>query len=140
MSQLTATSPCVLWTLLGSSQSNIHFIIGSVYVPGYNSKFANENDFDKISEDILAFREKYNCPFILMGDFNSRTGSTTRISMDKKIDTYGRNLITMCNDCNLKIVNGCFGSDQGIAILHATRKMEQISMKVLLIIVLFPSV
>ena len=124
--KLTATSPCVLWVLLGSSESQIHFILGSVYIPGYNSKFADENDFDKISEDILGFREKYNCPSILMGDFNSRTGNlsnfldtelctaTPRVNKDEKIDTYGRNLVKMCRDLNLKIVNGCFGNDSGI--------------------------
>ena len=121
--QLTGTSSCVLWVLLGSSESNIHFIIGSVYIPGYNSKFSDENDFDKISEDVLSFGEKYNCPFILMGDFNSRTANLTdslennrgqpylRISQDTKIDTYGRALINMCNLLNLKIINGTFGSD-----------------------------
>ena len=73
--KLIGTSTCVLWLLLGTSESNVHFIIGSVYIPCYNSKFANENDFDKISEDILIFRGKYNCPFVLMGDFNSRSGT-----------------------------------------------------------------
>ena len=124
--KLTGTSPCVLWILLGSSESNIHFIIGSVYIPGYNSKFSDENDFDKISEDVLSFSEKYNCPFILMGDFNSRTADLTdsiqntigqpypRISQDTKIDTYGRALINMCNSLNLKIINGTFGSDRSM--------------------------
>ena len=122
--KLIGTSTCVLWVLLGSSESNIHFIVGSVYIPGYNSKFSDENDFDKISEDVLSLREKYNCPFILMGDFNSRTGNLSdslknvigqpfpRTSQDKKIDTYGRNLIKMCDILNLKIINGCFGSDR----------------------------
>ena len=94
--KLTATSPCVLWVLLGSSECKINFILGSVYIPGYNSKFSDENDFDKINEDVLALREKHNCPFILMGDFNSRTGNisdslgdelnppTPRQNMDKK--------------------------------------------------------
>jgi exonuclease III len=124
--KLSAISPCVLWVLLGSSESNINFILGSVYIPGYDSKFADENDFDKISEDILTLKEKYNCPFILMGDFNSRTGNLTdsidtklcpatpRVNKDKKIDTYGRNLVKMCNNLNLKILNGSLGSDNGI--------------------------
>ena len=117
--KLTATSPCVLWTLFGSSENKVNFIAGSVYIPGYNSKFADENDFDKISEDILTLREKYNCPVILMGDCNSRTGnlidsSTPRANKDVKIDTYGRNLVKMCKYLNLKIVNGCFGSDTDI--------------------------
>ena len=122
--KLNAESKCVMWLLLGSSEVNLHFIIGSVYVPGYDSKFADENDFDIISEDILNFRKKYNLPLILMGDFNARSGNlsdssdnpelppiTPRFSMDKKVDTYGRNLIKMCRELDLKIVNGCHGSD-----------------------------
>ena len=122
--KLTGTSSCVLWVLLGSSESSINFIVGSVYIPGYNSKFSDENDFDKISEDVLSFREKYNCPFILMGDFNARTANLTdaiennlgqpypRTSQDTKLDTYGRGLIKMCNLLDLKIINGTFGSDR----------------------------
>ena len=34
--------------------------------------------------------------------------------LDKKVDTYGRNLINLCMDSNLKIVNGRFGSDRGV--------------------------
>ena len=129
--KLNATSKCVLWGLFGTSERNLNFIVGSVYIPGYDSKFGDSNDFDIISEDILTLRKKYNCPFILMGDFNARSGNlgsfnhsdlsdtslppiTPRFSQDKKIDTYGRNLIKMCSDLNLKIVNGSFGSDCGI--------------------------
>ena len=121
--KLHGKSLCVLWYLLGSSERKLNFIVGSVYVPGSDSKFADESDFDIITEDILTFREKYNCPFLLMGDFNSRTGNledyaskpecTPRTNADKKVDTYGRNLIRMCKDLNLKIVNGRFGSDAG---------------------------
>ena len=129
--KLNATSKCVLWVIVGSSERNIHFIVGSVYIPGYDSKFSDHNDFGYISEDILTLGSKYNCPFVLIGDFNARSGNlngfndpvlcdtnqmvhTVRSSKDNKIDTYGRNLIKMCNDVNLKIVNGGFGSDSGI--------------------------
>ena len=130
--KLHGKSKSVLWVILGSSESNLNFIVGAVYIPGYDSKFSDPNDFDLISEDILTLREKYNVPFILMGDFNSRSGNlinrpnpldfiatnsapdTNRLSKDKKIDTYGRNLIKMCSDLNLKILNGCFGSDSGV--------------------------
>ena len=101
--KLYGKSKCVLWLLLGSSEVKLHFILGAVYVPGYDSKFSDENDFDIISEDVLSFREKFNLPFILMGDFNARTGNLTdrqntdsdtdssppipRVSKDQKIDT-----------------------------------------------------
>ena len=132
--KLNAKSKCVMWLLVGSSQTKLHFIIGAVYVPGYDSKFSDENDFDIISEDFLFFRDKFNLPFILMGDFNARTGNLRdspnlnnltnnlhclpnpspeipRVNKDQKIDTYGRKLVTMCQDLNLKIINGCYGSD-----------------------------
>ena len=132
--KLTKTSTCILWVLLGSSENKINFILGSVYIPCYNSKFSDENDFDKISEDILSLREKYNCPFILMGDFNSRTGNmsdsplsginppTPRANQDTKIDTYGRNLIKLCKDLDLKIVNGNFGSDASLGSFTCHKK------------------
>ena len=129
--KLNAKSKCVMWVLLGSSECNLNLIIGSVYIPGYDSKFADPSDFDIICEDILTLQEKYNIPFILMGDFNARSGNLSdrpdhldahntdlpvapRFSKDKKVETYGRNLIKMCRDLNLKIINGCYGSDSGI--------------------------
>ena len=118
--KLNGKSKCVMWLLLGSSEVKLHFIIGAVYVPGYDSKFSDENDFDVISEDVLAFREKFNLPFILKGDFNARTADCQnsdrfpRQSQDQKIDTYGRKLLTMCKDLGFIIVNGCHGKDSGI--------------------------
>jgi exonuclease III len=121
---LKGKSKCVLWLLLGSSEYKLLFIIGSVYIPGYNSKFADQNDFDVISEDIISFRDTYNCPFLLMGDYNSRTGDrddsidfsvvNTRRNCDKKVDLYGRNLIKMCKELDLRIVNGSYDSDSKI--------------------------
>ena len=123
---LKGKSKCVLWLLLGTSEHNLLFIIGSVYIPGYNSKYADQNDFDIISEDILSFRNTYNCPFILMGDYNARTGDLSantdlsgpvinvRRNCDKKVDVYGRNLVKMCKDLDLHIVNGSYGSDSQI--------------------------
>ena len=123
---LHGKSKCVFWLLLGSSEVNLNFIIGAVYIPGYDSKYSDEHDFDIISEDILNFQNKFNLPFLLMGDCNSRTGNMSdclsadglspipRLSKDQKIDTYGRKLVTMCRDLNLKIVNGCLGTDNGI--------------------------
>ena len=129
--KINGTSPCVLWVLFGSSERNLNFIVGSVYIPGYDSKFGDSNDFVLICEDILTLHEKYNCPFILMGDFNARSGNldsfnhsaihnsslpplAPRFSQDKKVDTYGRNLIKLCKDLNMRIANGTVGSDRGI--------------------------
>ena len=60
-----------------------------------------------------------------MGDYNSRTGNlcefvaghsdpvsvNTRRNSDKKVDVYGRNLVQMCKELDLRIVNGSYGSD-----------------------------
>ena len=111
-------------------------MVGAVYIPGDCSKFADPNDFDFISEDILTLKNKFNSRVILLGDFNARTGTRSdfdlfsdygmqlkenlenhginivRQNMDKKVDTYGRNLINLCFDSNIKIVNGRFGTDR----------------------------
>ena len=138
--KLKAKSKCVLWILLGFSENDLSCCIGSVYIPGESSKFVDLNDFDIICEDVTALSEKYNCPFVLMGDFNARSGKlcdffnslentseteikrdlidlgivTDRYNMDKKVDTHGRKLIKLCRDLNFKIVNGRFGTDSMI--------------------------
>lgn len=133
-------SKCILFILVGYSNSDFAFIVGSVYIPGEGSKFSDKNDYDIICEDITTLCTKFDCPIILIGDFNSRSGKlcdfydplenssvyqqkkdleasgivTERHNCDKKVDTHGRNLIKLCRDLNLKIVNGRFGSDKGV--------------------------
>ena len=68
-------STCVLWVALGLSINNVYFVVGAVYIPGDCSKFADPNDFDLISEDILTLKNKFNSRIILLGDFNARTGN-----------------------------------------------------------------
>ena len=77
--KLNGISKCVLWVLFGNSERNLNFIVGSVYIPGYDSKFSDPSDFDKISEDFLNFQGKYSCPLILMGDFNARTSNLSDV-------------------------------------------------------------
>ena len=117
-------SKCVLWIALGSTSQKILLIVGGVYIPGPSSKFSNIHDYDIISEDIILLNQKYKCPFVLLGDFNSRTGNLDNLSqnntiekrhsLDQKIDTHGRNLIALCNDFNFGILNGRFGNDKNI--------------------------
>ena len=124
-------SKCILWIALGSTSQKIHLIVGGVYIPGLSSKFSNIHDYDIISEDIILLNQKYRCPFVLLGDFNSRTGNLDdlsqnniiakglnieqkRHSLDKKIDTHGRNLIALCNDFSFGILNGRFGNDKNV--------------------------
>ena len=127
-------SKCILWVALGFSLQKIQLILGGVYIPGSNSKFSNVYDYDIICEDIIFLNSKYKCPFVLLGDFNSRTGKlddflsqnnakedlqkigleTKRFNCDEKIDTNGRNLINLCNDFNFGILNGRFGNDKNV--------------------------
>ena len=115
-------SKCILWIALGSASQKIHLIVGGVYVPGPSSKYSNIHDYDIISEDIILLNQKYRCPFVLLGDFNSRTENLDELSQnntiekrhsfDQKIDTYGRNLISLCNDFNFGISIGRFGNNK----------------------------
>ena len=127
-------SKCILWVALGSSNRLIYLIVGAVYIPCVSSIHNDASDFDIISEDIVALYSEYNCAFLLLGDFNSRTGKlddfisqnqvkltfqslgleTERYNCDKKVDTNGRNLINLCNDLHFCILNGRFGQDKGV--------------------------
>ena len=127
-------SKCVLWIAFGLSQSITSFIVGAVYIPGEHSTHLDKSDYDIISEDIVSMYYIYDCPFILLGDFNSRTAClddffsqnetvalfqntgilTDRYNCDKKVNSNGRDLIQMCNDLNFGIVNGRFGHDKKI--------------------------
>ena len=49
-------------------------LIGSVYVPHEGSKYYEDDWDDKIIDDCIKLKAKYNMPFLLMGDFNARTG------------------------------------------------------------------
>jgi hypothetical protein len=136
-------SKCILWVGFGSSINSLSFIVGSVYIPGESSKYADKNDYDIISEDIVYLHSIYRCPFILIGDFNSRTGSlndfqmqnetkqflnnqgilTDRFNCDKEVNTNGRNLIKLCNDLNFGIVNGRFGEDKNVGQLTCIKSV-----------------
>ena len=60
------------------------FILGAVYLPHENSKYHYSGLFDDLSYDICKIKSKYDLPFILIGDFNSRTGTMDDfITMDQ---------------------------------------------------------
>ena len=154
-------SKCILWVALGISLQNIQLIVGGVYIPGSSSKFSDVNDYDIISEDILFLNSKYGCPFVLLGDFNSRTGTLddfqlqndskeilqnlgleiNRYNCDKKTDTNGRNLVSLCNDFNFGILNGRFGNDKKIGQFTCMKTIGQSSVDYIIVsTTLFPSV
>ena len=154
-------SKCILWIALGFSPHKISLVVGGVYIPGCNSKFSHIYDYDIISEDIIFINSKFKCPFVLLGDFNSRTGKlddflsqnkakeslnnmgleTQRFNLDEKIDTHGRNLINLCNDFNLCILNGRFGNDKKVGQFTCIKTIGQSLVDYIVVSTsLFPSV
>ena len=53
---------------------NVHFILGNVYVPNESSIHYDEEWHNGISSDII-YLSNYSLPFVLIGDFNARTGT-----------------------------------------------------------------
>ena len=84
-------SKFVLWLAIGSSINDISFVIGAVYIPGDCSKFADPCDFEEICEDILTLKNKFHCPFILMGDFNARSGKLNDFENLSDLDIQQKN-------------------------------------------------
>lgn len=106
--------------------------------------------FDKISEDLADFDERYgdSCQYMIVGDMNARTGEhkdyvdhdntnyvpvpedcevdddvPLRVSCDKKApDEYGHKLLDLCKTCSLRIVNGRVCSDKGIGCYTSVNK------------------
>ena len=137
-------SDFIFWLELGIEKNHPMFILGNVYIPCETSPYFHVNIFDEILRDILNIRTKTDLPFILLGDFNSRTGTekdfldfdpkidTTlgeqeefsnclkdlglldRFNCDKKVNKNGENLLELCRACDLKIVNGRFGNDKNV--------------------------
>ena len=63
-------SLCVNWLLV----KNYNFILGAVYIPPSNSEYYNDDLFDDIIDDMSYITSIYDKPFVMIGDFNSRTG------------------------------------------------------------------
>ena len=68
-------SPYVLWVKFNKETFGIACIIGSVYLPGENSRHRDNERLDTITNDIFILRNSYNLPICLIGDMNSRTGN-----------------------------------------------------------------
>ena len=97
------------------------------YNPPENSHYCNKDIFDDISQDLL-HRSNSNCPVLIIGDLNSRTGElpdyedteekhteyTTgrktfpkpRKNRDKTVNKMGEKLIELCKSHDLQILNG----------------------------------
>ena len=66
------SSDCILWIKLEMSEFAV--LIGSVYVPYEGSNYFDEDWNDKIIDDCIKLKAKHNLPFLLIGDFNARSG------------------------------------------------------------------
>ena len=50
-------------------------LMGSIYIPPENSKYASENAFDEIESELISLSSKNANYVSLFGDFNGRTGT-----------------------------------------------------------------
>ena len=66
---------CVLWVKLSIKSSKFSIYLGAVYIPHENSKYFTNDIFDSIIFDVASLKSKTDIPFLLLGDFNSRTGT-----------------------------------------------------------------
>ena len=138
-------SKCILWIVLGLSPQKIFLIVGAVYIPCRSSIHNDKSDYDIVCEDIVSLYAKYDCQFVLLGDFNSRTGKlddflsqnlvrqrfedlgleTERYNCDIKVDSNGRSLINMCNDLNFCMLNGRAGQDKKVGQFTCVKSVGQ---------------
>ena len=55
------------------------FVLGTIYVPCQDSFHHKSNFFDNLTLDMYLIKESYDLPFMMIGDFNSRTGTLNEI-------------------------------------------------------------
>ena len=56
-----------------------NFIVGAIYMPHEGSKYHHPDIFSDLESDIRIIKEKHDMPLMLVGDFNSRTGTLNEI-------------------------------------------------------------
>ena len=64
-----------------------HFILGAVYLPHENSDYRYNDLFEDLTSDIELIKD-HNLPILLMGDFNSRTGTLNDINILDDSDIF----------------------------------------------------
>ena len=62
------------------------FILGTLYVPCQSSPHYNPDFFEDLALDMAHIQENYDLPFMIIGDFNSRTGTLNEIMMSESDD------------------------------------------------------
>ena len=71
----------VLWVNIMNT-----FILGTLYVPCQSSPHYNPDFFEDLALDMAHIQENYDLPFMIIGDFNSRTGTLNEIMMSETDD------------------------------------------------------
>ncbi|XP_044741098.1 uncharacterized protein LOC123302291 [Chrysoperla carnea] len=114
------------------------FIICDIYNPPKYSKYANEEFFNCLQNEIKNMEYKYlNAELIIVGDMNGRIGEIqerdheneakysnvvnnfninleNRRNKDKEINEYGEKIIQVCKDLDMVILNSrCKGNKEG---------------------------
>ena len=75
-----------LWSKLDKEVFGIELIIGAIYIPPVNSSYSHGDEFDILCHDIIDLHAEYDLPFLLIGDFNARSGTQKDyVSLDKHI-------------------------------------------------------
>jgi len=110
-------------------------LLFAVYVPPTGSPYYDGKDtnvgIELLEQCMLEMGEKYDCDFLLCGDFNSRTGKLNtcidfdiydmcsepydemRVSQDATVNLYGKALLSLCLSFGLSILNGSVNSTSG---------------------------
>ena len=125
-------SESVLW-LIFQTQAHGTVCLANIYNQPLSSPNRDPNFFTSLRYDIDRLNEIYNDPsFILVGDFNARTGSLAefdedewedetvpggvfipRRSCDETVNDPGRALLSLCHDNEFYMLNGRSGSSSG---------------------------
>ena len=72
--ELKGSSKNVLWFKVSKEVFGIDCILGAAYITNESSVYYTNDMFELISNDIISLKAKYSMPFLIMGDFNARTG------------------------------------------------------------------
>ena len=66
--------PHILWAKVNNNAFGEAFLLGSVYIPCEGSIHYDNQWHDDIASDLSSMQVLYDLPFVLIGDFNARTG------------------------------------------------------------------
>lgn len=79
--QLQGCSKFVFWFLIGEEVFGRQCVGAATYLAHEGAGYHTEEMFDDISRDIVSFKARYiGVPFLLLGDFNARTGGLVDFS------------------------------------------------------------